>query len=220
MTLIEVVVALAIASVVFATVFLIYRTTAATAVRQRENGRITFAPAETFAALQQDVASLIPAGIETNRELRLATQTAPDSGPLSEISFCAWRVDASMKDGTWADAEKISWHVENPGTRDARLARVFSALTGPKAATPATNFFLPGIAGFFLQLHDGTQWLDAWPPPQTGENKTARPKSMRVQISIRDSAAVTNWSTDFIMPIGLVATSRVERISAKAGRNP
>ncbi len=219
MTLIEVVVALAIASIVFATVFLIYRTTAATAVRQRENGRTAFAPAETFAALQRDIASLIPAGVETNYELKLAAQTAPDSGALSEISFCAWQVDASMKDGTWADAERILWRVENPGTPGARLARVFSALTGPKATTAATNFFLPGIAGFHLQLHDGRQWLDAWPPSKTDPNKIANPNSMRVQIFLRDGATVTNWSTDFIVPAGLVATSRVTRISAQSGRN-
>ena len=219
MTLIEVLVALAIASVVFASVFLIYRTAAATALRQHENEKTTFAPAAAFAALQQDVASLLPDGLDTNISLKLETKTASAAGPLSEISFAAWRAETAAKDGMWADAEKVLWRVENPGAREARLVRISSVLTGPRSSVTETNGFLTGIANFHLQFHDGSDWTDAWPPPQTDDKKKNGPKSLRVEIALNEGGGVTNWSTDFLVPISLFTTSRVERASKNGSQS-
>jgi len=212
MTLLEVLVALAIASIVFASVFLIYRTAAASAIRQREHERTAFAPAEALAELQRDISNLMPDGLDENCTLKLTTKDDKEFGLLSEISFCCWQADAASGEGLRADAERVAWRVEQPGTRSACIARVASRAAGPEAATAITNRFLTGIARFHLQLHDGNDWLDAWPPPkQEGEKKAVRPQTLRVELAMEGGA--TNWTTDFIVPIGMVFTSRVERLS-------
>ena len=217
MTLLEVLVALAIASIVFSAVFLIYRTTAATAIRQREHDRTAFAPAETFAALQQDIGGLVPGGLDDDCGLNLKTTAAKDGAKLSEISFCTWRADTAHSDGMWADAEKITWRIENAGRpNDARLTRTSTGLTGPRSAATVTNEFLRGIAEFRLRLHDGTQWRDDWPPEDSAESTNARPRTLRMELALHETGGTKNWSTDFIVPIGLTATSRIQRISAPA----
>ena len=227
MTLIEVLVALAIASVVFATVFLIYRTTAVTALRQQLRDQTSFAPAAALAALQQDISGLVPDGLESNRALKLATAIAKNGAKSSELSLCAWHTDAAQKETMWAGASKIVWRVENPGERGSRLARVSSELTGPGSASSATNFFLPGIANFRLQLHDGQSWQEGWPLQNSAPEKPTPPQTLRVEISLQGGTGTTNWSTDFVIPLGLVATSRTERaatprrpVPASAGASP
>lgn len=213
MTLLEVLVALAIASVVFGAVFLVYRTAAATAIRQRDNERSTFAPGATFAALQRDIGQLVPDGIDEQCVLKLVAQNDATAERLSELSFCCWQPDAAVREGMWATAETVAWRVEKPGTRDARLARTSAAATGPGRTVVTTNYFLPGIAQFHLQLHDGTAWLDTWPPEQEAGEKAVRPRTLRIALALRDGAGTTNWTTDCIVPIGLVITSRLERLA-------
>lgn len=213
MTLLEVLVALAIASVVFAAVFLVYRTAAATAIRQRDNEQTVFAPGGTFAALQRDISHLVPDGIDEQCALKLAAQEDTAAGELSELSLCCWQPDAAIREGMWAAAETVAWRVEKPGTRDARLARTSAAATGPGRTVVVTNYFLPGIARFQLQLHDGNAWLDAWPPELAAGQKAVRPRTLRIALALRDGAGTANWTTDCIVPIGLVFTSRLERLA-------
>lgn len=220
MTLLEVLVALAIASIVFASVFLLFRTTAATAVRQRDREQTTYAPAELVAAMQADIAGLMPDGLDEDCKLTLKTGKADGDRESSELSCCIWRSDGPLNDEFQTGAERISWRLEAGGTRQARIARTASVLAGPRSTVSATNYYLPGAGLFRLRLHDGREWRDAWPPPGSDEKNRPRPAALRIELALQGDLAVTNWTTDFLVPIGLRATSRVERLSAPAAPVP
>lgn len=214
LTLIEVVVALAIASIIFATVFLLYRTTAATALRQQQRDRSTYAPAETFAALQRDISALMPDAIDKDAALHLIKTDVKMGEPSSDISFCAWRADSASQEGLWADAQKIAWRVIGPGTPTAQIMRLSAPLTGPNSGAIVTDLYVRGVARFRLQLHDGKQWRSQW--PREGEETAGRPQSLRIDIALNDGSGTTNWTTDFAIPIGNLITSRIDRTSALA----
>lgn len=215
MTLIEVVVALAIASVVFTAVFLIYRAATTTAIHQREGERVSFAPAEVFNMLQADIAGLIPASLDEGCAVKLGSSDKTGAA-CSELTFCAWR--AVSRNTPWNAAEKISWRVEGDAGRTL-LVRTAVALAGPGSAVTTTNSFLPGIASFRLQLHDGTEWRAAW-PPDGQDAKEARPRSLRVEIALDEQSKNAGWSTDFAIPTGLTVTSSVPRTAVTPAAPP
>lgn len=215
LTLIEVVVALAIASVIFSAVFLLYRTTAATALRQHEREAVAFAPAAAFAALRDDVRALIPSRFATNNRLELATTLLPSGDPASRLVFAAWQLDPTNRGSLWNEALRVEWSIHGAGTPTAALARVASGLTGPAGRFDATNVLLERVASFQVLLHDGSNWMAKWPPAD-GTARLLEPQSVRISLGMRTDGGATNWSTDYWIPTGLVVTSSTLRSSAVA----
>lgn len=215
MTLFEVLIALAIASVVFAAVFLIYRAATATALHQREGERVVFAPAVALDAIQTDIAGLVPGTLDQACTLKLATDSK-SAAPRSEITLCSWRT--ITRDEPWTTTEKIIWRIEGDPGR-TRLARIAVPLAGPRSATPATNYFLPGIAAFRLLLNDGKVWHDNW-PPDSDSRKNAQPRSLRIELAMDSASRGAAWTTDYAIPLGSFVTSTIPREAAAPAAAP
>ena len=223
-TLIELLVALAIAVVVFAAVFLIYRVSAAAALSQHQIEQTAFAPAAAFKEIHRDIDGLMPETLDEQSRLVLKKNPAASAGePVSDISFCTWRADPTNAVGMWAGCELIAWRVFGPGTLTASLVRLSRPLTGPGSQSAVTNYFLDGITRFDVQISDGKDWSERW-PSRDAESKNAGksdavsiPRILRVEIGrIAPAGNVTNWTTDFFIPLGYSTTTRFERASAPA----
>jgi prepilin-type N-terminal cleavage/methylation domain-containing protein len=206
MTLFEVLVALAIATVVFAAVFFIYRAATATAIHQHENERVAFAPRGVFDQLWLDVGGMMPASLTPTCAIRVV-ESEKMGAMSSEFSFGAWR--SISRTEPWDAAEHIEWRIEGePGK--THLVRTSIAFAGPRSVEAVTNTYLDGIRIFHIQIHDGKEWRSKWPPEDDKDNKV-RPRTVRVEIELDEKSNNARWSTDIFVPIGMVVTSRIDR---------
>jgi len=212
LTLIELVVALAIATVVFATVFLLYRVTAGAALRQKDR-TAAFAPAAAFDELRRDAAGLVPGNLDDRCAVKLEFADLDGGRRASRAMFCTWRVAPGERDAFWSTAQAVEWRLEGAGTPAAALCRISAPLTGPKAATPETNVLMTGIGSFRLQFLYRDTWHERWP---MNDDTNALPSALRVEIvPATATTRATNWTTDFLIPVGLTFTSSFQRAAAR-----
>ena len=215
LTLIELVVALAIAAVVFATVFLLYRVTAGAALRQNDRAA-AFAPEAAFAELRRDAAGLVPPGLDDACEFTLENEALPDGHRTAKLTFCTWRSLPGERDLFWSSAGHVEWRLEGAGTATAALVRIHAPLVGPQATAPVTNVLMAGVASFRAALLYAGTWNDRWPG---GGDSNAVPSALRIEIvPSLPAGRATNWTTDLLIPAGLAFTSGFERVAGPGGR--
>lgn len=218
LTLIEVLVALAIASIVFGIVFLLYRTAATTALRQNARERSTYAPVPALSALRDDLRAMVPAQLDPSNRLRLATTALAGDQASAKLTFLAWQPDPTNRNSIWHDTLRVEWTVWGADTRTASLVRTTTGLVGPAGRFDTTNIWLTTVRNFGVQLHDGEKWQQNWPPPGDS-SKQPEPQTVRIRLDYGDETAAT-LSTEYPLPTGLVVTSATPRAANVGGSAP
>lgn len=218
LTLIEVLVALAIASIVFGVVFLLYRTAASTALRQNDRERSLYAPVPALAALRDDLRAMVPSQIDPSNRFHLATTKLAENRAASRLNFLFWQPDPTNRNSIWNDALHVEWTVWGADTPTASLVRITSRLTGPAGRFDTTNVWMTDVRDFSVQVYDGEKWQTTW-PPEGDSSKQPEPVSARITLEHGDGAT-PRIATDYPLPTGLVITSSTPRAANVGGSTP
>jgi len=200
-TLIELLLALVIATLVVALVFSIYRTTSNAVRGQQQRAQGAPAAAQALEQLRIDLTSSIFPADDDSCIFSVATTNGSSS-----LSFCSLQVLEGEADPKWSQAIKVEYRVEG----GSQLVRIVSALLGPGSVDgAATNLLLGDLDTFRAEAYDGTDWLDTW-PGETSQ-KEPQPHALRVEIASARFKGKTTWQSEFFIPAGLVVTSSMVR---------
>lgn len=206
MTLVELLLAIVIASLVVALVFSTYRTVHAVAAGQQQRVATRRVPADALQQLQADLMRAFDAGRPETR--MILTQRLDQAA----VSFCLVEPLPGETDLRWSRAVRVEWAVD--GT-DGRLALRRSAqpVAGPGSLSPpVTNAVAGDIARFAVQVHDGTNWTARWPPADTN----VLPRLARLELLARGVPTNEAWQLDVWIPAGNAFTSSLRRTAAAA----
>lgn len=205
LTLVELLVAMVIATLVVAVVYSTYRTVQAVAAGQRERDETRRGPVEAVEALQDDLQRLFDAG---RPETQLVLTQRLDQ---AAVIFALLEPAPGEPDLRWSRAARVEWQVvETAGGRRA-LERAVRPLAGAGSRGPAvTNRLLDDVGRFVVSFHDGTNWTVRWPPGPSN----AVPRLARVQLSARAAPTNEECSLEVWLPAGHTFTSRLQRLAA------
>lgn len=167
-TLIEVILALAIAAVVLVAVNGLFYS----ALRLRERSLDAFEAAQplqrTLAILQQDLANLVPPGGTLGGVLQTTpTNTAVRPGLASpEFRTATGRVDDTAP---WAEVQKVSYLLADPATTStnrgqgrALIRSVVRNLLPSGMDEYDDQWLMEGVESLNFSFYDGTQWWTTW----------------------------------------------------------
>lgn len=164
-TLLELITALLIMSIISAAIF----STLHTAFKLKARAEIAVEPLQraniVLDFIQRDLESALPpTGTEANllSNLFYATDAQDDRGnPADDVIFAA-ATDAPPQVTLQTDIRKIEYTLIADG-QDYELVRyVTSNLLAPVTATPDQEILCRGVRSFNLEYFDGTNWNEAW----------------------------------------------------------
>ncbi|MBU1694486.1 MAG: prepilin-type N-terminal cleavage/methylation domain-containing protein [Verrucomicrobia bacterium] len=202
LTLIELLLAVAIAGLLLGVVYALYHTVTAAVsgrrVRDDELGRA----GRAIETISQDFAALFPGPAEDcNIRLNAAEGADPNR---SEMAFCTFRLPGGETDPRWLEVCRVTYRVDSEDV----LLCVRRPLAGPGAEAEETNDLVAGVSGFRVSLYDGAEWKAEW--GDSAEKNT--PLAARVELEMRRGPRT--FRTEMLIPAGGVFTSRLERAVA------
>lgn len=199
-TLVELLLSIVIAVLVVVLLSSIFSTASRTVAGQAQREQGAPAAMTTIERLRDDLARAILPDQDGGCLLVLKDD------PLS-FAFCTLRPSPTDGDLRWSGI----WHVEfrtEPDVEGAlRLVCVEHPSVGPGSAETTTNIVIGGIDRFGVELFDGADWYTTWPP---GE-EPAKPKAARVQLVAGRFKGQQEWTSEILIPAGMVVTSSVLR---------
>ena len=200
-TLIELLLALVIATLVVALVFSIYRTTSHAVRGQRQRAQGAPAAAQALEVLRADLTSSIFPADDDNCIFSVSATNGS-----SALSFCALQLLEGEADPKWSRAISVEYRIEG----GSQLVRVVRALLGPGSVDGATtNLLVNDLDTFRVEAYDGADWLDTWPGDTS--TKQPQPRAIRAEIASARFKGKTSWQSEFFIPAGLVVTSSMVR---------
>ncbi len=210
-TLVELLTALAIGSLVILMVALAHRALTLHTTRQSETQRTRAHAAATIRTLSDDLQQLfVPVG-DPDGALELINSATN----LIRLSFLRW---VHTGGGSWTQTvsrlERVTYE---PSTESSRtgLTVVRQTLSGPDVlAPPVTNATDATWPSLLVHLHDGTQWQTNWMPGQA-----ERPVAARLRL-LGSGTSSEAEDTLVVIPFGLTATSTVIRAENPPPANP
>lgn len=212
MTLIELLLAVAIAVLVLGVVLSAYHMVSVTLAGQQARRRGPDAAARAVEQLSRDLqcVSVVPAG-----DLGAFT-ASPDSGPAkkdTDLAFCTAVVPPGEGDLRWSHLERVRYHaVDVPGA-GLTLLREHRPLAGPDAfLPPQTNVVAEGLAGFRVTVYDGAAWQGRWPP----DRGPTCPAAARIEVALGTESGERMFRTEVLIPAGQVVTSSLVRAGQAA----
>jgi type II secretion system protein J len=177
-TLVEVLLAVAIAIVLMGLCYAIYHTVATTAVSQQQRHSRRAVPVTAADQLTEDVEQ---AFLPEDDETCSLVVTQGDGNDLDTLALCTMVLSPDHSDPAWAVPNRVEYRVAAVSGDAHSLLRVHRPLAGPGSPAPATNTLLSGVTGFHVAAYDGASWSETW-PPEEGEEGGALPKAIRVAV--------------------------------------
>lgn len=206
-TLLEVLLALAVAVLVITLAGSLYYTAARTVAGQENRNRGRHAAIRALERLTHDFTSALPHVRDGDCAFELGR--SPDAPDMAACRFCRTRVPGEETDAQWYEVREITLHVTADAQRPDRwnLVRVSRAREGEAAMAPAvTNILLHGITDFQLSLRDKKTWRDNW-----GEKAPkGTPSAARIELRYGQTGEDV-LRTEFTIPAGQVVPSTLER---------
>lgn len=205
-TLIEVLVALGIATLIISVVVTTHITLTRHASEQadalRENDRLI----RTSNELQLDLYNLYVPENDSDCSPRLAHA----DGRLLELSFCRWRPASGMYPVLTNPLERVTYTLGERKGKPA-LLKTIEALAGPNALKAAvTNWIETGWPNLRIELRDGETWRQEW----SGDSVQAgggsgTPHAARIHF-LPEGAEATDpfYETVIVIPAGMSTESR------------
>jgi len=216
-TLVELLVALGIASLVIAVIVLAHRTLTRQAEQLGRHHRTAERMDTTLDELRIALQSLFIPGADPECGLTLE-QSATN---LVRLQFCRWTgATASTTNRSPAvTLEQVTIRYDEAVPGDLLIVR--RGLTGPAAFAPDTTNRIPRAwPALRILLRDGETWKTEWTPPANDNPNVPRPNAARIQLldtpgtpGATDAVAA---ETIVVIPSGLSVTSTLLR----AGSTP
>jgi hypothetical protein len=210
MTLVETLVAMAIASVVLTALALslwtLRRSVSGLTARDGADRPVREAVQELGASWVQ-AADLLPD--------EPALQLSPEMNATAARPRCQWYAPhpARRAQGEWA---RMELHVEAAGA-GGRLLWIWTPLPGEEAAwPPETNVVARAVRAIRLEAHDGVRWRNDWPPPDAGPGAPRLPLRLRIEVEPLERAGAGGHRAQTAIPAAVTVTSQVLRASSAA----
>ena len=207
MTFIELLLALAIASLVITLVFSVYRTVSVTMQGQDERRRGADAAADAVQVVARDIACTF--ALKSDASLAFTLEKASDA---SRLSFCSAVMPSGEADLRWFEVHRVTYRVGAGAENDIVLLREHQPLAGPGAsADPVTNILARGVELFRVSVYDGADWKEEW-----SSAGGPCPRAARIELTAKYGSGSKKFQTEVLIPVGNPVTSRVSRASVSA----
>ncbi|HMP76175.1 MAG TPA: type II secretion system protein GspJ [Kiritimatiellia bacterium] len=204
-TLVELLLAAAIAVLVAALAWSLLSTTTRSVESQMDRARGPAAAAAAIDQLRSDLNALFIA--EDDPVTALELQSGSDQ-PFS-LTFCTIRATGRTPDLVWTEPRRVEYRLAASGADEAAsLVRLEQSLSGP--IETVTNTVLDRVTALNLAFSDGETWHATWPP---ADQNDARPRAARATIQ---SGSGEPAEAEFWLPIGHAVTSRLLRTGQSA----
>ena len=205
MTLIELILAIAIASLVITLVFSVYHTVSVTMQGQDARRRGADAASDAVQRIARDIAcTFAPKSDEACKFILEKGKSAP---ALSQLSFCTAVMPEGETDMRWFELHRVAYRVGTDARDAVVLFRENQPLAGPGAfAPPVTNVLASGVESFRISVYDGTEWKDEW----SSENSVC-PHAARIELTARYGSGTKTFQTEVLIPVGNSVSSAVQR---------
>ncbi len=202
-TLLETLLALAIAFVVVTLVYSVFHSVQSTVELQQS---LVAGPERAVSAMgriSDDLSRAFVGPSEPETRFRLVSQPGQANRP--KLTFCALRADETEQDVRWADAVLIGIETIE-ATEGHALIQVERPLVGPGSlAEPATNRLVNGVADWTIEVFDGEDWLQEWPPADRPDHL---PRAVRLTLEGNDGE---RWETEVLLHAQAVTESSFQR---------
>ena len=199
MTLIELLVAVTVASLVFTAAVSVYMVVTASLRRQHENPR-----AQAYAALDQlrhDLAACaqVPFSNMPAFVLECPILDANTTG-LASLAFSVGGIPEPDDDFSKLEIRRVRYSVvEGEGTASLALMRETMTLWGTDALAPATsNAVMVGVAAFDVSAFSGAEWTNVW----KSSGKALLPSAARIRLDWKVGSTTETASVEVFIPAG------------------
>lgn len=199
-TLIELIMALAIAAVVLSTISAVFFTTVKMRNASEQAASQTLPVDTAVSIMRRDLLAIVPPGVLAGPMGSDAVVTGMTQ-PLVLEMFTASAV--TSPDEPYADVQKIDWYLQDPRTRvlggGRQLVRgITRNLLAPVPAAPTPQVLLDGVQNLQFSYYDGTNWNDTW-----SVTLSNIPLAIRTTISFvqPDRSIVTKPPVQFVVPV-------------------
>jgi len=205
MTLIELILAIAIASLVITLVFSVYRTVSVTMQGQDERRRGADAVADAVRQIARDLACTFAPKSDNTCKFTLEKEaSAPEA---ARLSFCTALLPAGETDLRWCELHRVTYRVGADSKSETALFRENQPLAGPGAfAPPVTNVLASDVESFRVSVYDGAEWNDEW-----SSVDAACPRAARIELTVRHGSGTKTFQTEVLIPVGNPVTTTVVR---------
>jgi prepilin-type N-terminal cleavage/methylation domain-containing protein len=205
-TLVELLVALVIATLIAIAIVALYGVATRTVTDQQARARGPHAASAALDTLADDLARAILNASVSNEFFVLEPDPQRRSDePSASLAFCALN-PAEGGDPEWTGTRRVTYRLVGDGGADSAWVRIQQPLSGPGSLDGAeTNLLVPGVSIFRVELHDGAEWRSNW-VGKAGD--TARPRAARVVIG---APSWPEQSAELWIPAGHSVTSRLIR---------
>ena len=200
-TLVELLVALALAVVVTALILTTLAITNRTRRSQADRVACRTLTERALGLLANDLERtfLFPKQDATAFELG---RGAVASNAALELAFARVAPLPGESDLRWAEVARVVYRLTESDTTNFTLTCTSQPLAGPAALQPpATNAVFPRLESFDVLLFDGKLWKDRWTGKGTSTN--GAPRAARVSITARQGNARHVATAEIIIPISL-----------------
>lgn len=211
-TLVELLVALGIASLVIAVIVLAHRALTRQTDQLGRDHRTAERIDTTLDELRTALQSLFIPGPDPECGLTLE-QSATN---LIRLQFCRWTgAPPSLTNRMPVVAlEQVTLRYDDANPGDLLIVR--RGLTGPAALAPDTTNRIPGAwPALRIHLRDGETWKTGWNPPANDNPNVPRPDAARIQLlktpATPGAAEEVAAETIVVIPSGLSVTSTLLR---------
>lgn len=206
-TLIEVLVALGIATlivgVIVTTHYSLTRHATSQAEILKQNNRVL----GTTRELREDLQNLF---VQRNDEV-CAIQLENTEASLVTLSFCRWQRASGIFPAYSNRLERVHYTIGERKGKPALLKYV-EQVSGVIPEPAITNWVDSGWANIRIELHDGNSWQSSWGIPGA-ENADTAPATARIQFMAEpeeNRAPVSVHESMIIIPAGLVVERSLE----------
>ena len=212
LTLIEVLLAIVIASLVISLVFSMYHAATRTVESQQQRRAGADATAAVVDRAARELACAFGQGDDEKCRFLLASRNAPE-GKTAELSFATVLPAPGAEDLRWSSIARIAYRVTTDEHGDRWLTREFQPLAGPGAdLPPETNLLVRGVAAFNVMVFDGSEWVAEWPVP----DMPICPEAARVELVVNEGSGPRTFQTETMIPTGTTIPSTLERATSEA----
>lgn len=198
-TLIEVLLAVAIAAVVAALAWSLLSSTTRAVERETLQARGPAAAAQAVEQMREDLTRLfLPAG-----DSACALGLRANGSEPFRLEFCAMDAVGQTSELVWAESRRIEYVVVPTDGGVEALLRITERMAGDVGRE--TNVVLRPCAAARVELSNGSEWFAQWPAPE-GESI---PRLARISLQAhREEPAA---AAEFWLPVGHSITSRLLR---------
>ncbi|MEI8120691.1 MAG: type II secretion system protein GspJ [bacterium] len=201
MTLIELIVALGVATLVFMSSVSVYLVVTASLRRQQD--KTHSAAASALDQLRHDLASCAQS-ISSNRpafEVECPAHETNVPG-LASLAFSTGRIPSPEDDFSRLEIERVHYGVvpAPPGEGDGgTLIRETMTLWGPNAFAPAvSNPVMQGVTAFDVSVLPDSLWTNTW----KSTTRTLFPRAVRIRMDWRTAVTSETATVDVFIPAG------------------